>query len=111
MHASYKLGRWGPSLSEIKFDVVHRSLIEHEAAGTLSRLPTTKEDYTQIQNALPVLLVASPTNEDDKVCIETIEVIEDYNDTGISLIFQGLPTMCLFTTSKRMKNSTLPTLT
>lgn len=83
--ATDKLAQFRLWLPGIKFAVDHSAGFMHQAADALSRLSTTGEIGTPTDEALSVMLVVSPPDEDEKVCIDTTDVIDNYDDTGFTL--------------------------
>lgn len=49
-----------------------------------------KEDCTSVDDALLAILVLSAPKEDRKVWIETSDIIQKYDENGVSLFFLWL---------------------
>lgn len=56
--AKKKLARWQSKLLEFEFVVVHWAAIKHQAANALSRLPTTGNDDTLLNDDIPILTIS-----------------------------------------------------
>lgn len=52
-----KLARWRLSLSELKFAILYRVGVKHQAVKALSRLKTKGEDKTVLSQEVPVLTI------------------------------------------------------
>lgn len=52
--SSGRLRCWRLGLSEYEFNVIHRARVKRQAAGALSRLPTTEKDLTSLNDDLPL---------------------------------------------------------
>lgn len=77
-------------LSEFEFDVVHRARITHQASEALSRLLTSGEGNTSLEDDLPPFTIDTILNLGDTyICgIDTTKddsILLDNNDTGVLL--------------------------
>lgn len=95
-----RLDQWHLSLCEMEFDVLFRAKSTRQAVDTSSRLPTRGEDRPALNDVLLFMSVVSSSREDAKVCIETTERIDSYDDTGCHSILFGSITVCLDINSK-----------
>lgn len=77
-------------LSEFEFDIFCRAGIEHQAAEAFSRLPTTEEDDTPLEDDLPLLATDTIENHcDTQICVvdttKTDDVPVEYNNSDVAL--------------------------
>jgi len=63
--ASGRLMRWRLRLADFDYEVKHRAGIKHQAADTLSRIRTNGEDTSDLDDAIPTLLVSDPRDVTD----------------------------------------------
>lgn len=57
-NVSWKLVRWLLRLTEFNFDIVHGVCIKPQAADALSRLSTDCTDLTEVEDTVPILILA-----------------------------------------------------
>lgn len=63
--ASSKLARWPLFLLELDLEGVHRAGIKHQTLDILSRLNTERNDTTNLNKVLPVLVIDEAENQQD----------------------------------------------
>lgn len=68
------------------------------------------DDIPEIDSTLPVMLVSSTPTRNDKSYIETMDIIDHFNDIALSSIFLGLSAMWPATASQPKVKIAPPTL-
>lgn len=96
--ATGKLARWRLRLSKYEFDVVHRAGIKHQSADALSRLTTSGNDDTTLDDGIPVMILENGGTSDGRVCYECDDDETPTDAFGIMMIDtpEALPTIVDF---------------
>lgn len=71
-----KLTRWRLRLSEMKYDVVHRDVINHQALDALSWLETTDTDDIELDDEVTTFLVENGKAYQHEMCFECYCTVE-----------------------------------
>lgn len=102
-----KLRRWRLRLSELNFNIFHRSGIKHQAANGLTRLKTTREVQTVLEDevqdltTLKELFAYAPTTETPE--LELFGKPKDHSERFI-------PDVCITAGIKDSDKEEVPTL-